>query len=480
MTNRVVVGTNFFWRLLERFGAQGITFVVSLVLARILEPEVYGTLALVTVLITVLQVLVDSGLGIALIQKKNADELDFSTVFFFNIFLCSVLYCLLFVLAPVISLIYKNNDLIPVIRTLGILLLISGLKNVQQAFVSRNLLFKKLFFSSLGGTVGSGFIGILLAFNGYGLWALVAQSLLSATISTFILWKTVEWRPQFIFSLQRLKLLFSFGWKLLVSELLNKVWTQLRQLIIGVKYSPEDLAFYNKGHEFPQYATTSINSSIDSVLLPAMSSVQDDKDKVKQMTRRAISISSYVMWPLMMGLAACAEPLIKVLITDKWLFCVPYLRIFCITFAFYPIHTANLNAIKAVGRSDIYLKMEIIKKIIDLVIILCSMWYGVLVMALSTIVMNFCSQIINTWPNKKLLNYSYLDQLRDIMPSLLLSVIMALIMNTVQLLGFNNFVTLGIQAIVGAFIYLSGSAVLKFDSLSYCVSFFKELKKRYC
>ena len=203
-----------------------------------------------------------------------------------------------------------------------------------------------------------------MAYSGYGAWALVVQNLFNATIDTIILWITVKWYPKWEFSFSRLKVLYSYGWKLLVSTLLDRIWIQLRQLIIGIKYSTEDLAFYNKGHEFPEYATTAINSSIDSVLLPVMSKVQDSKEQVKMMTRRAIRVSSYVMWPVMMGLAACAEPLIRVLITDKWMFAVPYLRIFCITYAFYPIHTANLNAIKAVGRSDIFLKLEIINGIL--------------------------------------------------------------------------------------------------------------------
>lgn len=472
------ISSNLFWRLMERFGAQGVTFIVSLVLARVLDPAVYGTVALITVITTILQVFVDSGLGTALIQKKDADDLDFSTVFYFNMAFSVVLYFLLFLFSPTIAKIYHRPELTPLIRVLGLIVIIAGAKNILHAYVSRHLLFKKFFFATLGGTVGAAIIGIWMAYHGYGAWALIAQNLFNATIDTIILWITVKWYPKWMFSFERLKTLFSYGWKLLVSTLLDKIWTQLRQLIIGVKYSAEDLAFYNKGHEFPEYATTAINSSIDSVLLPVMSRAQDNKGEVKKMTRRAIRVSSYVMWPVMMGLAACAEPLIRVLITEKWIFAVPYLRIFCITYAFYPIHTANLNAIKAVGRSDIFLILEVIKKIVGLVLILATMWFGVYIMALSSIAGSICSQIINSYPNRKLLGYGYLDQLKDLAPSVVLSVCMAIIVYCIQYFGLPDALTLALQISVGIVLYIGGSIVFKYDSYHYCVNIFKSFIAR--
>lgn len=462
------VTSNLLWRFLERFGAQGVTFVVSLVIARLLEPEIYGYIALVTVITSILQVFVDSGFGTALVQKKNADHLDFSTVFFFNLVFCVILYVLLYIFAPIIATIYKNQELTSVIRVLGLIVIISGLKNIQQAYVSRNLLFKKFFFATLSGTVGAAIIGIWMAYNGFGIWAIVAQYLFNAAVDTVILWIIVPWRPKAEFSFERLKILFSYGSKLLVSTLLDKFWIQLRQLIIGIKYSTEDLAFYNKGHEFPEYGTIAINSSIDSVLLPVMSQAQDSEDLVKNMTRKAIRISSYVMWPVMMGLAACAEPLIRILITEKWIFAVPYLRIFCITYAFYPVHTANLNAIKAMGRSDVFLKLEIIKKIVNLAIILSSMWFGVFIMALSTILSSVLGQIINSWPNRKLLKYRYIEQLKDLSPAMVLSMAMAVIVYSVQLFHFSDFFTLLIQIPLGVVIYIIGSKLFHFEQFNYC------------
>lgn len=472
------ISSNLIWRFLERFGAQGITFIVSLVLARVLDPSVYGTVALVTVITSILQVFVDSGLGTALIQKKDTDDIDYSTVFYFNLFFSIVLYILLFILAPIIANLYKNTELVPVIRVIGIIVLIAGVKNILQAYVSKNLLFKKFFFATLGGTIGAGFLGIWMAYHGYGVWALVAQYIFNATVDTIILWITVGWRPTKAFSIARLKQLFAYGWKLLVSTLLDRIWAQMRQLIIGVKYSTEDLAYYNKGHEFPDYATTAINSSIDSVLLPVMSSAQENKKEVKNMTRRAIRVSSYIMWPIMIGLAACAKPLIGLLLTDKWLPAVPYLRIFCITYVFYPIHTANLNAIKAVGRSDIFLKLEVIKKVVGFIIVISSMWFGVYVLALSSIITSFASQIINSWPNKKLLGYSYGDQIKDLLPSIVMSLIMGVTCYCIQFLGFGYLITLLIQIPLGMLMYILMSKFSRYEPYLYCESLMRSFLHR--
>lgn len=466
--------SNFIWRFLERTGAQGITLVVSIVLARLLDPSVYGTIALVTVFTTIMQVFVDSGMGNALIQKKDADDLDFSTVFYYNIVVCVLLYLVMFFAAPLISGFYELPELTPIIRVLSITLIVSGVKNVQQAYVSKNMMFKRFFFSTIGGTIGAAVIGIAMAYMGYGVWALVAQHLFNLLVGTVILWITVKWRPKWMFSWERLKKLFSYGWKLLVSSLIDTVYNDLRQLIIGKLYSSDDLGFYNRGKQFPNLIVTNINTSIDSVLLPTMSDAQDDRERVRSMTRRAIKTSTYIMAPLMIGLAAVAETFVELILTEKWLPCVPYMRVFCITYMFYPIHTANLNAIKAMGRSDMYLKLEIMKKTIGLVVLLSTMWFGVMAMAYSLLFTSVVSQIINSWPNRKLLNYTYLQQLRDIIPGILLAVFMGVCVWCVGLLGFNSLLTLIIQIVLGAVIYLSGSALFKLESFRYLLSVFSK------
>ncbi len=466
------------WRWLERTGAQGVSFVVSIVLAQLLGPEVYGTVALITVFTAILQVFVDSGMGTALIQKKDADDLDFSSLFYFNVAMCLVLYAAVFFAAPLIAKFYDRPELTPLVRVLGLTLVISGVKNIQQAYVSRHMMFRKFFFATLGGTIGAAVLGIYMAHRGFGAWALVAQHLFNALVDTIILWITVKWRPKRVFSLKRLRALFRYGWKLLVSALLDKGYTELRQLIIGKLYSSEDLAFYNRGVQFPRTIVTNINSAIDSVLLPTMARVQDDRTRVKEMTRRAIKTSTYIMAPLMIGLAVCAEPVVGLLLKAKWLPCVPFLRIFCITYMFYPIHTANLNAIKAVGRSDLFLKLEIAKKVIGLAVLLSTMWFGPLVMAYSALFTSVLSQIINSWPNRKLLNYPYLEQLKDILPAILLAVVMGAIVYAVEFLGLNKLLTLCIQIPLGFLIYAAGSKVLRIDSYEYVLSVVRSYLKK--
>lgn len=472
MSNNKVV-SNFIWRFAERCGAQLVQFIVSIVLARLLAPEVYGTIALITVITTILNVFVDSGMGSALIQKKDADSVDFSTVFYFNMFVCIVLYVGLFISSPWIAHFYKDATLIPVIRVLGLTIVISGVKNIQQSYVSKTMQFKRFFFSTLGGTIGAAVIGIWMAFKGFGVWALVTQQIFNATVDTLILWITVKWRPKRQFSFERLKGLFSYGWKLLASALLDTVYTNLRQLIIGRMYTPSDLAFYNRGKQFPDLIITNINTSIDSVLLPTMSQEQDNVERVKAMTRRAIKTSTYIMAPLMMGLAFCATSVISLILTDKWLACVPYMQIFCITSMFYPVHTANLNAIKAMGRSDLFLKLEIVKKVVGMVLLLSTMWFGVMAMAYSLLVSSVLSQIINSWPNRKLLNYGYLEQLKDILPGIILAVVMGICVYPVQWIGLSDIITLCIQVPLGAIIYIIGSKIFKLESFEYILDMIK-------
>ena len=475
---KMTVISNLVWRFAERCGAQLVSFIVSIVLARILAPEDYGTIALVTVFTAILQVFVDSGLGTALIQKKDADEIDFSSVFYFNFVVCLILYLGMFAAAPFIADFYGDVTLVPVIRILSLTIVISGVKGIQQAYVSRNMLFKRFFFSTIGGTIFSAVLGIAMAYAGFGIWSLVAQQLSNTFIDTLILWITVRWRPTKSFSWTRLKYLLSFGWKLLVSSLLDTAYNNLRNLIIGKMYSSSDLAFYNQGDKFPKVIVTNINASIDSVLLPTMSSAQDDKERVKQMTRRAIKTSTYVMAPLMMGLAFCAEPIVSLVLTDKWLPCVPFLRIFCITYMFWPVHTANLNAINAMGRSDWFLRLEITKKIMGMTILLSTMWFGVMAMAYSLLLSSVLSQIINSWPNRKLLGYGYLEQVRDFAPGILLAVIMGICVYFISFLHLPTIVTLLIQFIVGAAIYIGVSAILKLEEFEYLLGMVKSFLKK--
>lgn len=473
--------SNILWRLAERTGAQAVAFFVEIVLARLLAPEAFGMVALVIVFIAVLQVFVDSGLGNALIQKKNADDLDFSSVFYFNMTVCLILYGLMYIAAPFIAGFYNMPDLTPVVRVLSFMLVISGVRNIQQAYVSRHLMFRRFFYATLCGTVGAATIGIGMAYKGFGVWAVVAQQLFNAALGTLILWLTVKWRPKLMFSMERLKGLFSYGWKLLVSSLINTLYVEIRQLIIGKVYLPEELAFYNRASHFPKFVTANINSSIDSVLLPAMSAEQDDKTRVRSMTRRAIKTSVYILMPCMVGLAVCAEPLVRLILTEKWLPCVPFLRVLCFVYAFLPVHTANLNAIKAIGRSDLFLKLEILKKIVGLTAMFSTIFISLEAMVYSYLITTVISMCINAYPNKKLLNYSIKDQLLDMLPTIAVALAIAVPCGAVLLLGLNDVLTLIIQILTGIVFYIGLSKLFKLEIMNYLLdmlkSFFADFMK---
>lgn len=471
MDNRKKVFSNLIWRFMERGGSQAVSFVVSIVLARLLEPELYGSIALVLVITSILQVFVDSGMATALIQKKDTDDLDFSSVFYFNLAFCLLLYAGLFLAAPLIGRFYGDLSLVPVIRVLGMTIVVSGVKNVQQAYVAKTMQFRRFFFATLGGTLFSAAVGISMAYMGYGIWALVMQQLLNAAVNTAILWLTVGWKPQRCFSFRRLKALVAYGWKILVSALLDTVYLKLYQVVVGLKYTSSDLAFYNKGDQYPNLLVENINSSIDSVLLPVLSAEQDQREHVREMTRWAVKTSTYIMFPMMAGLALCAEPFVRLLLTDKWLPCVPYMQIFCMMYAFYPLHTANLNAIKAMGRSDIFLKLEIIKKLISTALLVAAVNFGVYAIALSQLLSCLIAMAVNAWPNRKLLGYSLFSQLRDILPAAALALVMGGAVWCVGLLGMGDLLTLMLQILLGVLVYAALSALLKVDSFMYLLGF---------
>lgn len=477
MINNKNVFSNFIWRFAERCGAQIVTFIVSILLARILSPEDYGKIALITVFTTIMQVFVDSGLGTALIQKKDADDLDFSSVFYFNFFICIILYIIMYISAPYISDFYNDDSLTPLIKVISLTIIISGVKGIQQSYVSKNMMFKRFFYATLVGTIFSGILGVFLAYSGYGVWSIVFQQLSNTLIDTLILWCTVEWRPKKFFSWKRLKELLTFGWKMLVSSLIDTFYNNIRSLLIGRMYSSSDLAFYNQGDKFPNVIVNNINTSIDSVLLPAMASSQDNRNRVKNMTRRAIKTSTYIMAPLMIGLAVCAKPIVQTVLTDKWLPCVPFLRIFCISYLFYPVHTANLNAIKAMGRSDLFLKLEVAKKIVGMILLFSTLSFGVMAIAYSLLVSTVTSMIINSFPNKRLLDYSFREQMIDIFPALFLSIVMGFLISIVKVFCLSSFQTLLIQILLGIIIYVLGSKFLHLESFEYLIQIGKSFIK---
>lgn len=495
-----------FWGYLEKLGGELVALVVSIVLARLLGPEAYGIIPLITVFTSILGVIVQGGFGSALIQKKDADKTDFSTVFYFQLALAAILYTGMFFAAPFIAAFYNNPYLTSMVRVLSLSLIIGAVNNVQHAYISKTMQFKKFFFASFTGTVVSGIVGVSLAFiitsrTGnpvYGAWALIAQKLTDHIIDTVFLWFTVKWRPSFKFSCKKLKSLFSYGWKILVSTFIDTVYKDINTLIIGKAYTSADLAFYNKGNAYPKLIMNNLNQAIQHVLFPALSSHQEDPEKVKNMTRRAMKTSSYLVFPTMMGFAAVADSFLYILLGKAWLPAVPFMWIACFNFAMWPIHTTNLQAIQAMGKSGAFLIAEIIKKVSNLlflaagVVIAWSLAFesttdSVIVIALSSVFAEIVCVFVNAWPNKKIINYGFTQQLRDVLPAVLMSCVMGAAVFAVKFIPISAFipsdfaaavVKLLTQTVVGAGVYLLLSLIFKAESFRYILATAKEFKNR--
>jgi len=463
------------WKFCERVLGQLMSFIVSIILARLLLPDDYGLIALVFVFTTLCDKLLICGFATSLIQKKDSDDIDFSSVLIFSLVAALVLYALLFLSAPLIADFYSNFDrelLISVLRVTGVGLFVMAFSSVQHAYVSKQMLFRRNFWSALGGTVISGIVGILMAYRGYGVWSLVAQNLLATIFDCIILLFIVKWHPRLTFSFQRLRVLFSFGWKIFVSSIIKMLYNDLRSLIIGKVYTPTQLAFYNRGQSLPQLLDSNVTGTIDSVLFPAYSKLQDDNLALMRAMRRVVKSSCYALMPLLAIMAALAEPIVRVLLTDKWLPCVPFMQILCLSFMFSPVETENLQSIKALGRSDIVLKLEVAKRTIGVILLISSVPFGLEAIAWSMCIGNIIAALLNASPNKKLLGYSFLSQVIDILPSILMSaVVFIAAWGCVKLLPNSNpWIQLLLGSSIGLLFYLVSSIVFKVDSFLYIVS----------
>ncbi len=466
------------WKVAERMGAQIISTVVSIILARILVPEDYGVVALTTIFITIANVFVTSGFGAALVQKKDADDLDFSSVFHTGFFVSILLYAGLFFVSPYIAIWFKEPLLESVLRVVGLQLPISALSSVQNAYISKNFLFKKVFLSTISATIISAVVGIWMALEGFGCWALVVQHMTNLAVGQIILLITIKWRPKLKYSWSRTKTLFGYSWKLLGSSLLDVGYNELRGIVIGKKYSSVDLAYYNKGKALPSLVGDNLNTPINSVLFPVLSAEQEDKKRIKNMTRRSIQASCYLMLPILAGLAVVAPVLVPVLFTSKWNECIPYLQMMCFVYTLRPIHAANLQAIKALGRSDLFLKLEIVKKIFGLIILFATMWFGVFWIVFGSIISTIIYSIVNSFPNKKLLNYSWIEQVKDILPYFGLAILMGVpvyLMNYLYLsFSWNMYLVLVLQVLAGGVLYVGFSMLFRVEIFRYLLDTVKE------
>lgn len=476
ITKKLVL-SSLFWKFFERAGLQIGQFIISIILARLLSPTDYGAVALITIFIQIAFVFVQSGLGTALVQKQDADETDFSSVFYLSIFIASLCYLLIYLAAPFIASFYELEILKPALRVLSLSLFFNAFTTVQYAIISRTMQFKRFFFSSLGGVIGSGIIGISLAFLGYGIWALVYQQLSNTIFIFIILFFTLDWKPRLLFSFNKVKNLFSFGWKLLLSSLIDTAFNNIYGLVIGKRFSSETLGFYTRGQQFPQVIASNLDGSIQSVLLPTYSAKNDNTDAVKHIARQSISTSAFFLVPAMFGLAAIAKPLVVLVLTDKWLPSVPFLQLACIFYSWRTLQTTNLTAINALGYSNIYLRLEIIKKFLALLTLLITIPFGIMAMAIGEVFNSFICTIINASPNKKLMNYSYLEQIKDMAPSYISSILMFFIVSLVSYLPFGTLILMLMQILIGAISYMLLSYIFNKKQWNYVISMIKGLKK---
>lgn len=445
-----------------------------------LDPEHYGVLSLMLIFTTLANVFIQNGFNTALIQNKDVTEEDYSSVLWVSLGIAGILYGVIFLCAPLIAEFYEMPAIVEPLRVLALMLFPGALNSVQLAKVSREMDFKRVFYSNVGGIVISGIVGIMIAWMGGGLWALVVQTMLNTTVACLVMGITVKWRPRLICNFGRVGVLFRYGWKLLVSGLLDTLYMDLRSLVIGKKYDSGTLGYYNRGKQFPHFIINSINSAVQSVLLPAMSAEQDDKAKVKTLMRNSVMLSSYIIFPMMAGLAGVATPLVRLLLTEKWLPCVPYMQIYCFTLAFYPVHTSNLQAINAMGRSDIFLKLEIIKKAVGIAMLVVAVFCfdSPIAIAMTGVVTAITSSFINAYPNKQLIGYSYFEQMKDILPSLAISAVMLLGVLAVELLALPEVMTLIMQVLVGVALYVVLSAVFRLEPFMMLLQMVRIFRKK--
>ena len=430
------VASGAIWTLLEKMSTQLVSFMVGLILARLLTPNDYGTVALTGIFFAVAGVLVDGGFGNALIQKKDADDLDFNSVFYLNLVLSVVAYVALFFAAPWIAKFYATSELTAIVRVSAICFLFNAINAIQNAELTKKMLFHLSFRVSLITCFTSAIFGVTLAFLGFGVWALVWSSLAAGFVGVIARWFIIAWRPKAMFSFQRLKPLFAYGWKMAATGLIDQVFSNLNGLLIGKFYTKTDLAYVNKGRSLPSLAMDEVDATLGRVSFPALVLLQDDTTKLRDAMRRMIQCSTFLVFPLMVGIAACSHSILRLLFGTQWTPATPYMMLACFAFALWPFHTINLRCIMAMGRSDIFLTLEIIKKTFVLVVLLSTFRFGILPwMAISAFTIGPFSVFVNAWPNRKLLNYTIGMQLRDVMPTVFICIAEAAIILGIDILS---------------------------------------------
>lgn len=475
-SNKQKIAGGLFWSYSERIMAQMVSLLVSIILARILTPDNYGVVSIVMIFITFCNAIVTGGFGNAIVQKINADELDVNTMLCCSMIVSIILYAVTFFAAPLIAAFYNMEIICPMLRVLGLRLLISGVNSIQRAWIQKRMLFKRFFISTSFGTVFSAIVGISMAYLGMGAWALVGQYLTNSFVDTMVLLLTNDWRPKLQFSWKRASTMLSYGWKVLATTVVYTIVNDLRSLIIGKKFGSADLAYYDQGQKYPSLIVTNINSSISSVIFPVLSQSQDNLARMKQICRRSIRVSTYILAPLLLGLVAVAESLVTVVLTSKWLPCVPYLQILTMVFLVRPFTSTCQHALMSIGRSDITLTIEIIINVTALAFLMVSVFVleSVFMIAVGSLLTEMVALTLFMKHIKNNLGYTYKEQLADVIPSLGLATSMACIVSFIDRLELHSVYIVLLQVFAGAVYYAVGSFVFKIEPYRYLISMLKD------
>lgn len=470
------------WSAADAFLGQGVTFIVGLVLARLLSPEEYGLIGIVTIFTTVLLGVVDSGFSNALIRKQQVDDDDYSTLFFFNLAVSVAMYALLFVIAPWIARFFARPQLVALVRVMGLLLIVQALSIVQYTRLSRHIDFKTKMKASVLSAVVSGVIGIILAFVGFGVWSLVAQQLSRQLIYSICLWIFNRWKPKMRFSIESLKYMWGFGWKLLVSGLLNNIWGELYKTVVGKFYNPATLGQYTRSGEYARIFSMNLTSIVQRVSYPVLAQIQDDKTRMVSAYRRVIKITMFVTAICMISLGAVAEPLIYCLIGPQWHQAATFLPLICISMSLYPLHGINLNMLQVQGRTDIFLYLEIIKKVLAIGPLCLGIFVSIYWMLIGSIVFGVICIFLNTYYTGKKLGYTTWMQLKDIAPSYGIAFAVAVSVWFLKYLSVSNWIILPIQIVVGSLVFFGLCEFIQIEEYrevkEIAKSFIQKIKKR--
>lgn len=457
------------WSFTDTILRNGIGFVVGLVLARLLSPSEYGLIGIVTIFTALFNTIVDSGFSNALIRKQNVTNDDMNTVFILNMSISILMAIAMFFAAPLISRFFHQEMLTPISKVMSVVIVVNAFTIVPKTILTKRLDFKKQTMITVVSVVSSGVLGIVMAFMGFGVWSLVAQSISSQVIQMVLLWILVKWFPSCSFSKSSFNELFGFGWKLLVSSLINTLWKQLYQIVVGRCYSVETLGLYSRARHMCQLCSNNLTEVVQRVSYPSLSTIQDDVSHLKSAYRKIIKVTMLVTFVLVLGMAACSKQLVYVLIGEKWLPCVPYLQLICFSSILYPLHAINLNMLQVQGRSDLFLKLEIIKKIIAVGPLLLGIFVNIYWMLGGAIVVGFIDFYLNAYYSGPFLKYSVWDQIKDIIPSFLLALFMAAVVYVMSYIHLSPFILFPIQLITGASITIGLCEMLQIDE-------YKEIK----